>query len=1153
MTNKPLRSLQIAVALTLSTTLLWYCAAQEPVAPVLVASKAPDVKRDALPQPAVPVKHSSFMSPHASPIVLHGKHLFVTNTPADTVDVIDTTSRKVVARIPVGVDPVGLALRPDGKELWAANHVSDSVSVIDTDSSSPTHLQVIATVQEFDSKTKATRFDEPVGIAFASNKKAYVALSSENAIAVINVATRKVTKRLEITAQDPRAIRVRGNRLYVAPFESNNKTQLSGGAADKIDGDLVTFDAWDHSIRNNNVLSIGHVVDIIKHPRVPDRDLYVFDTKTDRQIKVVDTLGTLLYGMAVDSKGRVFIAQTDARNDANGRSGTKKHGLKELENRAFLNQITSVTFNNGDPQKPSFIELEPLPPKHPDPEMALATPFAIEITPDDSTLVVSAAGSDKIFTVDVKSGQVLSRANVGAVPRGIALATSTDGKETHAWVLNAVANTVSLVDISNPANLDALETIPLEDPTDAQVKRGRIAFNTAAASTTGTFSCASCHPDGHTDQLLWVLKTPIVTGGDQIMPRSTMPIRGLRDTEPYHWDGIPGDPYGGNNSANVRRRVKPNSDIKDVTSAPRNLIDAGLASTMKLETDVTKNDEGKAGKLSASERDAMAKFLLSVTYPPAQRRPYTNVITSRARDGFELFHVKGDLDKKPKPNVCGNCHRMPFLVSTNTPGTGMEAPTWRGAYDRWLILPQGRLNIIAFDFYRRIAEQGAPERNVWRMSWGSRRRFDPIWDMVLESSTGYSGSFARQVTLNRASVEEGLTTDLLDALENSASDGGIVLEGAGQFNNDGKTTSVTLQFDSQHQDGSYVATSGTRQAYTRSQLISLASKGRFVGTFTAGLGSAVDLEHPQPALWTLGALQSQRGRQKFPVLRDGKTLLTMSGRHIEPGATLFVDGRRASGTVEIDKGTVTVELSRTPTPGMRLLQVRNPGGLFSNDFIFYVAGTQVAKPSGPLGTWQLSVESKSRPDRDHQYTIRISREGDKLVGFYRESDSRQFKIPTVTLKGKTLSFEAPRDDLVLAYQGTLSDNAITGTMEYRRPNRTPSSRQFSATRRTLNPSGTWRLLVESKSRPDRDHEYTIRVAREEGKLVGYYAGSDRKEIKVPELSMAGNELSFSVPRGETTQAYQGTITDDFISGKMEYQFPDRDSRKRSFTAIREKR
>ena len=253
----------------------------------------------------------------------------------------------------MGIDPVTLAVRPDGREVWVSNHVSDSVSVIDVAPVSPTYLQVVATIQEFDPRTKATRFDEPCGIAFASNSKAYVALSSENEIAVIDVASRKVQKRLKVTAQDPRAIVVLGDRLYVLPFESNNKTQLSGGS--KIDGKLVTFDAHEHSVANNNVLSLDHVTDIVKHPRVPDRDLFVFDTKTDRLLHSVETLGTLLYGLAVDSEGTVFIAQTDARNDANGRAGTQKHGLKELENRAFLNQITQLPFKKGKPEEPKFL------------------------------------------------------------------------------------------------------------------------------------------------------------------------------------------------------------------------------------------------------------------------------------------------------------------------------------------------------------------------------------------------------------------------------------------------------------------------------------------------------------------------------------------------------------------------------------------------------------------------------------------------------------------------------------------------------------------------------------------------------------------------------------------------------------------------------
>ena len=249
--------------------------------------------------------------------------------------------------------------------------------------------------------------------------------------------------------------------------------------------------------------------------------------------------------------------------------------------------------------------------------MALATPFAIQISDDDTTIVASAASSDTIFTLDAATGEILGRVQVDAVPRGIALQSDSNGKASQAWVLNAVANTVSLIDVSNAAKLKVIETITLQDSTDSEVKRGRIAFNTAAASTTGTYSCASCHPDGHTDQLLWVLNTPIVTGGNQIMPRSTMPISGLRDTEPYHWDGIPGDPYGGINSANIRKHVEPNSDVKDPVTSARHLIDGGLANTMMTVGDKKVNDKGQAGELSDAERDAMAKFLLSVTYPPA--------------------------------------------------------------------------------------------------------------------------------------------------------------------------------------------------------------------------------------------------------------------------------------------------------------------------------------------------------------------------------------------------------------------------------------------------------------------------------------------------------------------------------------------------------
>lgn len=882
------------------------------------------------------VGHPSFLSPHAKPIVAQGQYVFVANTPADTVDVISKSTKKVVERIRVGIDPVSLALRPDGKELWVSNHVSDSVSVIDLVATNPTYLQIIATIQDLDRRKKATQFDEPVAIAFANNSKAYVALSSENKIAVVNVETRKVTKRLNIRSQDPRDIVVRGDRLYVIPFESNNKTQLSGGNGNNIDGDLVTFDAWQHSIVVNNVLSIGHVVDIVKHPKVPDRDLYVFDTKTDKLVKTVDTLGTLLYGLTVDSQGNVFVAQTDARNDVNGRSGTKKHTLKELQNRAFLNQVTKVSTKgstkDSDVSQAEFFNLEPLPPQQPNRKDALATPFAIQVSSDDSTLYVTAAGSNKFFTMDAESGKILGRTDVDVAPRGIALDESEE--RTNAWVLNAIENTVSLVDVTDVTKPEVTATIKLNDPTNETFKRGRIAFNDAMASSTGTFSCASCHPDGHTDQLLWVLKTPVVTGGNQIMPRSTMPIRGLRDTAPFHWDGIPGDPYGGNNSANIYTSVEPNAERDKPESTTRHLIDGGLSSTMLMEGDESKNDEGKSGYLTAQERDDMAKFMLHVTYPPAQRRAYDNVLTDRAKRGFELFHVIGDVGGTPGSNLCGNCHRMPFLVSTNTPGTGMDAPTWRGAYDRFLILPQGRLNIMEFPFYANVAEQGIPERNVWQFSWGGRRAFDPVWDMVLEGSTGYSGSLGRQWTLNQETAEDEDLMDLWNAVEVSAKEQAVRLHADIVLVAEDKGKSLELQFDGKH----YV---GEGESFTRQQMVRMAKSGKLVGTWTARHGSKDNINHPQPGLWTLAPIEKQSGRQVFPIVYDEKLTMKLNGRHIDEDSHIVVDGRKVGGKIEFGKSDrIDVTLNSLPDPGMHFLQIQNAEGLFSNDFIFHAAANK---------------------------------------------------------------------------------------------------------------------------------------------------------------------------------------------------------------------
>ena len=211
------------------------------------------------------------MSPHVNPILALGPYVYVTNTPNGTVDVIDADTRLVVQQIEVGLEPMSLAARPDSSEIWVSNHVSDSVNVIDTSVDSPLVHTVTAVIDHLDLPLGESIFDEPAGIAFANNEKAYVALSQTNQIAVVDATTYQVTKLLRVPAQDPRAIAVVGDKLLVLPFESNNQTQLSGCTSDGIDGDVCTFDAVEHVFNNNNVLSLNYTADIVRNTELPDR------------------------------------------------------------------------------------------------------------------------------------------------------------------------------------------------------------------------------------------------------------------------------------------------------------------------------------------------------------------------------------------------------------------------------------------------------------------------------------------------------------------------------------------------------------------------------------------------------------------------------------------------------------------------------------------------------------------------------------------------------------------------------------------------------------------------------------------------------------------------------------------------------------------
>ncbi len=696
-----------------------------------------------------------FTSPQTNAIALNasGTRLVVANTTSGTVSVYDTSQiltppdHGLLAEIHVGLDPVGVAIRPGSPELAVVtNHISDSISIVDL-----TDLTVVQTLQEVDADGVSLT-DAPVGVALDGTSRAFITLDDRNEVRVIEFdASGKATLSptvLTIAAQAPRAVAVGNGKLYVAAFESTNQTEFPSCGPDDPIG-LKPGDPIEEGCLFNNRLidnieivgganfidfDLGTIVEfaaqdpnlggeVIIDRRIPDRDVFVFDlSNLAAPPETIDHVGTLLYGLEVVTDAttgvdRVYVSHTDARNHLDG--------LAALGNKMFDNRVGYFECN-GACSAPTLADLDangfgvPVP-----------TPYGIRASANGNQLVVSVAGSDGLpglaadpntdipgMVVLDANGNVLGHVQTGAIPQSIALASDGLGNAATAYVLNTVDSTVSVVDLTNPAAPTVAATFEVgDDPTPAVVRQGRALFSTARASTNGLFSCESCHPNANMDQLLWTINTveapsdvPGCDPGTENCPepRTTMPIRGLRDTLPLHWVGNLADPFPGLFKAEDGEAPDCNLAIDGEVGCARDLVDASLSGVMCDPLPFCGlGPTGLPGALTDGERNALAAFMMSVSYPPAPERRPDDVLSPLAILGVQDFFTDEDGLGVGSPSAnglgqavgfapitcadnSGGCHALPLTVATNSQTVGFfDAPTMRGMWDRYLQFSNG--------------------------------------------------------------------------------------------------------------------------------------------------------------------------------------------------------------------------------------------------------------------------------------------------------------------------------------------------------------------------------------------------------------------------------------------------------------------------------
>jgi YVTN family beta-propeller protein len=476
--------------------------------------------------------------PRAVAIAPDDATAFVANTASGTVSVIDLDEpRAVVAEIAVGTEPRGLALAPAGTLLFVANHTAGTVSVIDTET-----LTVTDTVQ---------LAGNPTALAVTNDGDAD---DLDETVFVTQFFAELVPGGPGVTFDD-------GERGAVWSFTTAAlapaKSVLSPLANAGFTADRAPFCADFNANIHSEVFC----------PDVDEIDPTADVIDSDPQGAFPNQLHAALL-----RDGLLYVPSIAASPEPPVRFNVNVQALVHVVDAQDLTEIQARTVNLN-----AEIRLEPAPPE---PTESLDRLFANDIVALDATLdgtrffLVSRGGNCVIEATLDANGKItlgapdIVRYQTGNIPTGIAV--SADGERAYAY--NAVNLSVSVLDLGARTVIERdvpVATPPVTGSFAHAVALGKLAFHTALglpengifgtpvrdivplehrgkASSDGWSGCASCHPDGLSDNVTWIFGTG---------PRQTLPLDAFfsklnpGDQRISNWSAVMGSITDFNNNA----------------------------------------------------------------------------------------------------------------------------------------------------------------------------------------------------------------------------------------------------------------------------------------------------------------------------------------------------------------------------------------------------------------------------------------------------------------------------------------------------------------------------------------------------------------------------------------------------------------------------
>ncbi len=484
------------------------CGGGNTTPPDAAATQAPAVASGQL------AKNSSSSSPIA--ISDDDALIVVVNNLNDSISIINVAgdANTKVAEIPVGDEPRTVAITPDKRRAYVTNQASATVSVID-----------LATNQKTQDIPVGV---EPYGIALTPDaSRAYVANSASNTVSVIDTASNTVVATIKIPGIQPRGVAITNNNggtgqqfVYVTQFISqptaSGGVNLDQGSEGKVFVLSTTDDAQIQGVITLAAHDTGFAADRTKFGGTDKDATFAYPN----QLQAI-----------VLKNGRGYLPNVAASPEGPVKFNVDTQAFLSVFDVAAKSELSGATINLHAAVKAQTFT----------PKLFLANPWAIAFKHTSNEGYVVSAASDVLVKITLDDNGVpavvtnpadgdttrVALIDVGKNPRGIVI----NNADTRAYVMNYISKDVSVIDLTASPELELARVssadLPAAGSEGAKFLLGNELFNSSRGefdegvserlSNEGWQACASCHPDGLTDGVVWAFASG---------PRKTVPLNG---------------------------------------------------------------------------------------------------------------------------------------------------------------------------------------------------------------------------------------------------------------------------------------------------------------------------------------------------------------------------------------------------------------------------------------------------------------------------------------------------------------------------------------------------------------------------------------------------------------------------------------------------